>query len=165
LDAFQSQSEGAIARKDWDAAIHAIQGGIKLAPGDIYWTDKLADIESTRHQAALDAYREEADKARAAGNWNAAVTALGSYLQLEPGDSAIQAEISQIREEKHQYELAKFKSQAEAAAQAERWEEAVQAWENTLDLGPEERTEVEATLYPEETLRSGHQPPARDHRP
>jgi len=118
LDGLQTQSEEAIGGGDWDAAIQAIQRAIKLAPDEAYWTDKLAEVEAARHQARLDAFKQQAKQERAAGNLNAAITALENYRQMQPEDTAIQAEIKQIGAEKHEKDLAAFKASAEQAVKA-----------------------------------------------
>jgi tetratricopeptide (TPR) repeat protein len=93
LDAAQIQAEEALQQQDWDTAITAVQEAMALAPEESYWTEKLAEIIAARHKTQLDACRSEAASARSSGNWDAAIAALEKYLEFEPDDAKILAEI------------------------------------------------------------------------
>ena len=146
LEVLKARADEARAQGSWEAAMEAVRAAIQLAPGDPSWTAQLSEIEAARHQAQLEVLRHEADQARAAGDWEAAIVALGKHLELEPGEARIQAEIEAIREDKRQAQLAAFKTQANKAAAGEKWTAAVQAWEGYLTLAPEDQAEAEAHL-------------------
>lgn len=145
LDHLQVKADEAVAQEQWDSAFQAVREALKIAPEQAPWEEKLDQIESARHQAQLSALRQEAQKARSAENWDAAKDTLERYLELEPGDEEIQAEIEAIGEEKRQSQLATFKAQAETATAEHKWDDAVQAWEGYLALDPEDRSEIEAS--------------------
>jgi len=146
LDLFQKQVDEAIAAGNWEAAIQAVQAAIKFAPKDAVWKNKLNEVEAARHQTQLDDLRAQAEAARKAQNWEAAIAALEDYRKLEPDDKRIQDEIEQLRVEKRASELKTFKAQAESAAKAEKWDEAVGAWESYLALEPEDGDGVHEKL-------------------
>ena len=146
LDSAQIQAEEALQQQDWVTAIQAVQGAMELAPEETYWAEKLAEIKAARHKAQLEACRSEAASARSGENWDAAIAVLEKYLELEPGDPKIQAEITEIQTEKRQRQLAALKSQAEDTAARENWEAAIGAWGDYLDLDPEDRAGAEAGL-------------------
>ena len=146
LDAFQSQADKAVANEAWEKAIRAIQGAIELAPEDDVWTEKLTAIKTAQRQAQLTAYYTQATEARARGDWATSIAALEDYLSLAPDDANIQNEIEAIREEQRQQKLATFKSKAQTATTEEKWTEAVQAWENYLQLDPEDAVTAEEQL-------------------
>ncbi|MEA3439756.1 MAG: tetratricopeptide repeat protein, partial [Chloroflexota bacterium] len=146
LDTLSSQAEGAIQAGEWDTAIKAYEEAKELAPDDPTWNDKIETTRAAHLQAQLQACREGADSARAAGDWDAAIAALEGYQALEPGDDEIQAEIETVRQGKRQHQLAAFRTQAEAATAAENWDEVVAAWEGYIALEPEDNSDVEEAL-------------------
>jgi len=146
LDLFQKQVEEAIAAGKWEEAIQAVKSAIKFAPKDAAWKNKLAEVESARRQAQLDAFRAQADAARKAQKWDEAIAALENYRKLEPAEAKIQAEIEGMRVEKRASELKAFKAQAEGAAKTENWDEAVGAWEGYLALEPDDGAGVDEKL-------------------
>jgi tetratricopeptide (TPR) repeat protein len=147
LDTAQIQAEDAIDRQDWGTAIQAVQGAMDLAPDEAYWAEKLAEIEAARKKAQLDDCRMEASTARSAGNWDAAIAALEKYLEIDPDDIRIQAEITEILDEARHRQLAALREQAEDAAASENWEAASEAWVGYLDLEPENRILAEDRLH------------------
>ncbi len=143
---FQKQVDEAVAAGDWERAIQSVKSAAKFAPQDAAWKDKLTEVEVARHTAQLNGLRAQAEAAQRAQKWEAALAALESYRKLEPGEANIQIEIEQLRVEKRESELKAFKAQAERAAKAEKWGEAVQAWESYLALQPEDGAGVEEKL-------------------
>jgi len=146
LDDAQIQAEEALHSQDWDRAIQATQVVMELAPEETYWGEKLTEIKTAQHKAQLDACRSQATSARSAGNLDEAITALEKYLEIEPGDLEIQADIAKIRDEARQHQLASLKNQAKESVAQENWQAAVQAWSRILDLNPDGRTEAEVGL-------------------
>jgi tetratricopeptide (TPR) repeat protein len=143
----EEQIKRATAAGDWDGAIENIHQARKIAPTEDDWDRKIAEIESARRQAQFSAYREQAIAARQAGRWDDAIAALQKYCELQPDDQAeIEREVSEIQQQKRQGEMLALKSQAEKSAKAEKWPEAVQAWENYLKFEPEDAGEVEKSL-------------------
>ena len=146
MDLFQKQVDEAIAAGNWEEAIQAVQAAIKFAPKDATWKNKLDEVEAARHQAQLDALRAQAEAARKAQNWDDGHRRARELSQTRTGRRKIQAEIEQLRAEKRASELKAFKAQAEKAAKAEKWDEAVGAWESYLALEPEDGAGVEGKL-------------------
>jgi len=146
LDLFQKQLDEAVAAGNWEAAIQAVQAALKFAPQDAAWKNRLAEVEVARHQFQLDSLRAQAETARKVQKWDEAIAALENYRKLEPDDIKIQAEIEQLQTEKRESELKAFKTQAEKAAKAENWDEAVRAWESYLALGPDDGAQVEENI-------------------
>jgi len=146
LDDFQTAADQAVDQGRWNAAVQAIRDASEIAPDATPWQTKLSEVENARHKAQLKALRKEADDARAAEKWDAAVAALEGYLALKPGESKIKIEIDAIREEKRLGQLAVFKAQAEKATQTEKWGEAVSAWESYLTLNPDDQSQLEETI-------------------
>jgi tetratricopeptide (TPR) repeat protein len=142
----REQVKRAVTAGDWEAAIQFIEKAQKTAPQQEDWDKQLAGIQAARHQAQLKACRQEADRARSAGNWDDAITALQKYRQLEPSQVEIETEIEAIRLEKHQSQLLAHKTQAEKAARAEEWDEAMIAWESYLKLEPDDQAAAEKSL-------------------
>ena len=136
----------AVTAGDWDEALESIQQARKIAPEEDDWENKILGIENARRQAQLKACRLEADSARSAGRWEEAIAALQKFREMDPGQAEIESEIEEIRLEKRQSEMAEFKASAEKNARAEKWEEAVQAWENYLQLQPDDTADVEKSL-------------------
>ncbi|MBI9045192.1 MAG: tetratricopeptide repeat protein [Anaerolineaceae bacterium] len=145
LELFTQQTEKAISAGDWDTAVQAVRNAIQLAPEDKKWQVQLDGIESAQHKAKLNSLRVQADEARQNNRWDEAIRALEAYLALEDSLN-VRVEIERIQKEKREYESAAFKAQAESAAKAERWQEAIQAWESFLALESGDRVEVEEQL-------------------
>jgi tetratricopeptide (TPR) repeat protein len=134
------------ANGNWDSAIEGIRQAKKIAPREEDWDKKIAEIERARQQAQLGAYREQAALARQEGRWEDAISALQKYRDLQPGQAEIETEIAGLQQQKRQGEMLAFKGLAEKSTKAEKWSEAVQAWENYLKFEPEDAGEVEKNL-------------------
>jgi tetratricopeptide (TPR) repeat protein len=152
LEFFLDKAENATAAGDWSEAIEAVQDAIKVAPDKAPWEAKRAEIEAAQHNAQLDTLRREAEDARAAKNFDAAIAALERIIELEPSEIKIEEEIETLRLEKREHQLAEYKSQAEKSTKTEDWDLTVKAWESYLDLEPKDRSEIEAILQTAQKL-------------
>ena len=144
IDDFTAQSIQAEKAGDWEAAIGAVQQALQLAPERQKLQARLTALQAAQRQAQLDGYRQQAEKARKAGKWVSAITALEAYLAIDPENAGVIAEIAAIQEEKRALELVEFKAQAEKAVAKEEWEVAAKAWAGYLALEPKDLSEAQS---------------------
>lgn len=68
------------------------------------------------------------------------------YLQIEPSNLQIQADIAKIQDKARLHKLDSLKKQATDAATRENWDTAIQAWDSYLVLEPEDYAQTKANL-------------------
>ena len=154
LNSFQSSYEAAVQGSNWDEAAQTAQQAIQYAPDELIWKDRLSAAQSARCLSQLESYLEQAKVARASHNGDAAIAAFEAYLDLEPGDEKVKAELESLRIENLETEFSGLRTRAEAAARAESWEEAIQAWEAALKLKPDQAANLNPKITQARKLSS-----------
>jgi len=138
LQGYRREAEGAIARGNWEKAIAALETAIQLAPDDKSLAEKLSAVQSDQLNAQLDLYRKNAEKAMAAGDWEAAIAARQSALKLAPEDPKLKSALEETRQAQHQAQLDQFQKQVDEAVASGNWEAAIQAAQAAIKFAPKD---------------------------
>jgi tetratricopeptide (TPR) repeat protein len=145
------QAEEQIASGREEEAIQSFRHALKYTPEDEHTKARYQEVIA-KHQATLVAgHISRAQAEQIQENWDEAIAAAESALELSPDDLSLQAYLQSLRQQQYVSQLASQKARAEKMAKSERWEESVQAWEAYFALEPDDRQAAEP-LY-KETLR------------
>jgi len=104
------------------------------------WTAAGAGVARLSQAAAREAYETQMARGlagQAAGQLPAARAAFTAALQARPGDAAAQAALAQLDAEQKAAQLGALEAEARAFAQAERWADALQRYEQLLAADPQ----------------------------
>ena len=137
LASFITRADKESGSKNWDKAILYLNEAKVLSPQNQVILSKIEDIKIRQIQERLDVLRIKADKAEKAGRWDAAISALGDYLSLRPGDKTIQERHSKLLDTQRDAWLTAVVTRTKQAMAAEKWNEAVTALNEVLSLEPE----------------------------
>jgi len=148
---FPLQAEEQLASGQEEEAIQSFRQALNYTPEDERTQTRYQEVIA-QHQATLVAsHISRAQEEQVQENWAEAITAVESALEISPDDLSLQAYLESLYQQQRESQLASLKDQAEMMAQSERWEEAVQSWEDYIALEPDDRQAAEL-LY-KETLR------------
>ncbi len=146
IDDLLQRAEVARREQAWDEAILAYRQAAEITPEDSTWEERIQEVEKERFQAKLAQYRAHADSAVEQEAWGEAIAALEGYLALDPAATEVEQEIETLSEHQRQDRLADLRSRAQASEAEERWEDAVNQWQEYLSYGPEDVGQAEAAL-------------------
>jgi len=145
LAAMVTRSDKEAAIKNWEGAVKSLEEALSLAPDDASIQKRISGIKSLQEKARLDALIAKADGAAKSGRWDEAIESLTAVLSAKP-DEAIETKLKEIRAKQREARLSELKTQARGSARAERFDEALSAWEAYLALEPADRETVLAEI-------------------
>ncbi len=146
LTALLARAEKEQAAKNWAGAMALLVEATQVAPEDVTVQAKRIALQDAEHQAQLDALLARVQQARAAERWDDALAALQDYRARE-SNPAVEAELAQVRRERHASQLANARARARGMAKLERWDDALAAWQDYLALEPPDRAQAEAEIH------------------
>ena len=137
LDAILSESDQAEKAGRWDKAIAALERYLDLQPDDLVIQKRLAELVETRHAVWLTAILTRSAQAVSNGKWDEALYALNEVLSVEPDNTTIQEQVTEVRKMQQKARLEDLLRQAELDMQAGKWEDAISALNAGLAAEPE----------------------------
>jgi tetratricopeptide (TPR) repeat protein/photosystem II stability/assembly factor-like uncharacterized protein len=146
LDLMLRQAEQALQTGKWDEAIDALNQGIALAPEDERFPAKLTQVMEAKRTARLKAALRLAETAAQSGKWNVAIDSLNEILAVEPDNHEIQNKLKEIRIRQRENQLNTLRTQAKSMQHAERFDEALSAWQAYLALEPDDREAAQTQI-------------------
>jgi peptide/nickel transport system substrate-binding protein len=142
----QRRANEALAAKEWERAIAAFEEVASLAPEETGVRESLAAARKEQRQFNLKEALSRADAAYAAGKWDEVVASLEAAAGLTPEDTTLQSRLDEARRQMTDANLESKRARARSLARAERWVEAVAAWEDVLAHAPGEKTSIDAEI-------------------
>jgi len=140
IRAYKDEAEQAIRRGNFEKAIAAIETAVQLAPEDASLTEWLESTRTDQINTRLKIFRDQAQKAIAAGEWDEAIAARKAALKVSPNDPALQQEYADTETAKLQAQLDVLRSQAEQAIRIEEWDAAINAYQEARKLASDDPT-------------------------
>ena len=139
IKSYKKEAEQAIAKGNYPKAISAIQTATLLAPEDSSLMEWLASIQGDQANAQLRLHQTQADQAEGAGNWEVAIAAREAALKQHPDDQRLIEQLEKTRAAKQQAQIKEIKSRIERAKQESKWEAAILATQEYLQLLPDDQ--------------------------
>jgi photosystem II stability/assembly factor-like uncharacterized protein/tetratricopeptide (TPR) repeat protein len=140
LDAILAKADQAEKSSHWDAAIAALNEYLLLQSDDAAIQKRLTDLIAAKRTAWLKAISTRADQAVSYQNWDDALAIVNEVLAIEPGNTEIKSKAEKIFAAKRVAELNAMLKRVEQAAQAGRWDEAIDILNGGLASQPENET-------------------------
>jgi tetratricopeptide (TPR) repeat protein len=127
-------------------AVKALEAVLPPGPNEADTVNKdLHKVKAAEEKTRLDALLAKADEAIKSARWEEATGFLLDALAIKPNE-AVEAKLAEVRSKQRSAGLIEIKTQAQGLARAERYNEALEAWNEYLSLKPDDHEEVERTL-------------------
>jgi tetratricopeptide (TPR) repeat protein len=142
----KTRAEGYLASGQDEAALIAFATARDYAPEDHELTKRVDEVIGEKKVQVLTSLATQAEKAQENGNWEAAITAVQNALLISGTDEILQAKLAQLQDSQREYLLTDLPLTAEKLAKAEAWDEAIDTWQDYLDLSPPNPDEAQVAL-------------------
>jgi tetratricopeptide (TPR) repeat protein len=138
IQTWLEKSEKALSRQHWDEAVEMVEEAIKIDPEDHDLRVKLREVKDAPRQFKLDEYHREAEQAISHGNWERAIAAIETAVQLAPEDPSLVSWLDAIHEDQLKAQMDLYAQQIEKSIATENWDDAIQACQKAIKLAPED---------------------------
>lgn len=142
LDAIILRAEQASSTGRWDDAIEILNKGLIDDPNEKILKAKLAEIMQSKREEKLKSALNLADMAVRTEKWETAVATLNEVLASEPDNPLFLKKYDEILNLERNSRIKNLRTQAQNLEKAEKYEEALAAWNDLLTLEPENRQAV-----------------------
>jgi len=142
LNAFILRAEQAASVGRWDDAIQILNSGLVENPGEQNLKSKLEEVHQTKREEKLKSVLNLADMAARAEKWETAVSSLNEILASEPDNPIFLEKFDEILRLERASKLKELQTRARNLVKAEKFDEALAAWNEQLALEPENRQAV-----------------------
>ena len=139
INTWLSKAEKALSRRRWDDAAEMVAEAVKIDPDNQELKTKLAEVKDALRQFKLQGCRREAEQALARGNWDKAIAAIETALQLAPEDLSWVDWLNTVRADQLNEQLDLYAQQAEKAVEGKDWDIAIQAAQSAIKLAPKDK--------------------------
>jgi tetratricopeptide (TPR) repeat protein len=133
-----NQAQAALNAGKDDEAISRLQEALQLTPEDSALQQQYAELQRQKLAKIIGSLREKASIEASAGHWNEAVATLQQGLSLAPEDAGLQQALAEIKAAYREQQLKILREKTAATFKAERWDECMSAWQEYLELDPED---------------------------
>jgi tetratricopeptide (TPR) repeat protein/photosystem II stability/assembly factor-like uncharacterized protein len=144
LNAMLKRVEQAVQAGRWDEAINMLNEGVACEPENETLQAKLTEVRTAKREARHKAALRLVDGATQAGKWESAIEVLNETLAIEPDNAEFQNKLIEIKKQQRENKLNSLRTQALGFAKAEKFEEALAAWEQYLALEPADTEKAQA---------------------
>lgn len=127
-----------------EEALNAFSEALKYTPEDPSLIGQFETFKAEKKARVIASLVARSEREAKALNWEAAVKILDEASALSPDDPEIQKRKAEALEKLRQKKLSDLKSRARAFATAEKFNEALQAWQDYLALTPDDAEQVES---------------------
>jgi tetratricopeptide (TPR) repeat protein/photosystem II stability/assembly factor-like uncharacterized protein len=142
IKSLSTKAEKELAAHNWKQAIAYYEDALRLAPNDKELLSKVGQVKEKQKQAQLESIKTHANQAMQNSKWEDAIAIFNEYLVLEPDDKAVQEKITFAQERLRQSKLDTLLAKAKSLSKAEKWEDALTAWKQYLELNPKDKKEA-----------------------
>ncbi|MBM3152971.1 MAG: tetratricopeptide repeat protein, partial [Chloroflexi bacterium] len=142
----RQRAEKALADGRDEEALEMFADALKYTPEDLALVERVEQVRVEKKGKILAALVANSEKEARALNWEAAIKLLEEAGELSPEDADIQNRLAGARQSLHHKKLADLKARAQGLADAERFNDALEAWQEYLRLNPGDREQVEAAI-------------------
>jgi tetratricopeptide (TPR) repeat protein len=138
IQTWLERAEKALSRQRWDEAAEMVEEAIKIDPEDHDLMAKLREVKDAPRQFKLDGYRQEAEQAISRGNWEKAIAAIETAIQLAPNDPSLVSWLDTIHDNQLKAQMDLYAQQIEKSIATGNWDAAIQACQKAIKLAPED---------------------------
>jgi tetratricopeptide (TPR) repeat protein len=142
LNAIILRAEQAASAGRWDDSIEILNNGLIDDPDEKILKTKLAEIMQSKREQKLKSALNLADMAARTEKWETAITTLNEILASEPDNPIFLKKFDEILKLERNSKIKNLQTQAQNLVKAEKFEEALEAWNELLTLEPENRQAV-----------------------
>lgn len=142
LNAIILRAEQAASVGRWDDAIEILNSGLIENHGEQNLKSKLAEVHQAKREEKLKSVLNLADIAARAEKWETAVSSLNEILASEPDNPVFLEKFDEILRLERASKLKELQTRARNLVKAEKFDEALAAWNEQLALQPENRQAV-----------------------
>ncbi|MBE7435688.1 MAG: tetratricopeptide repeat protein [Anaerolineales bacterium] len=146
LNARLARAESAISAGRWDEAIEVLNDGLAAEPENETLKTKLAEARKARRESRLQAALRLAESAAQAGKWETAAASLQEVLLNEPDNPEFIQKLAEIKMLERESRLGGLETLAQSLLKAEKFDEALAAWNEYLALLPADREKAQAEI-------------------
>ncbi|HLA78792.1 MAG TPA: BMP family ABC transporter substrate-binding protein, partial [Vicinamibacteria bacterium] len=145
-DLARQAAEKALADGRDEEALASFVEAIGYTPEDQALEARHHEVREEKKARILTALRATASRETAARNWAKAIRALEQALELAPEDTGLIELLRQARTSEREDRLQSLPEKARSLAAAERWDEALAAWQDYLGLEPPDPEQAQAEI-------------------
>lgn len=146
LNARLARAESAAGAGRWDEAIEVLNDGLAAEPENETLKTKLAEARKARRESRLQAALRLAESAAQAGKWETAAASLQEVLVNEPDNPEFIQKLAEIKALERESRLGGLETLAQSLLKAEKFDEALAAWNEYLALLPADREKAQAEI-------------------
>lgn len=140
------RADQAVEAGRWDEAIDILNDGLTSDPENGMLKTKLAEARKAKREARLRAALRLAESAAQAGKWETAAASLQEVLVNEPDNPEFIQKLAEIKALERESRLGGLESLAQSLLKAEKFDEALTAWEEYLALLPADREKAQSEI-------------------
>lgn len=147
-----SRADKSLSRQRWDEAAGFVEQAIKLDPENPELRTKLLEVKDAPRQSKIKGCKHEAEQAIQRGNFENAITAIETAVQLAPEDTSLAEWLETTRSDHLNARLNIYRDQAKKAIAAGDWDGAATALKEALKLSPND-VDLQKELAETETAK------------
>jgi formylglycine-generating enzyme required for sulfatase activity/tetratricopeptide (TPR) repeat protein/photosystem II stability/assembly factor-like uncharacterized protein len=134
----RQHAEKALTDGKDEEALSAFAEALKFTPEDQALIARSEKVRAEKNAKVLAGQIARSEKEAATRNWDKAIEALNAALEIAPGDESILKKIKAIKEKQLQESLNALLAKVDAAEKAGRWDSAITALNEYLQLKPDD---------------------------
>jgi len=142
LNAIILRAEQAASVRRWNDSIEILNKGLMDDPNEKVLKTKLAEIMQFKREEMHKSALNLADMAARSEKWETAVSSLNEILASEPDNPVFLKKFDEVLKLERASKLKLLQTQAKNLVKAEKYDEALTAWNEQLALEPENRQAV-----------------------
>jgi tetratricopeptide (TPR) repeat protein len=140
------QAEELLARGENEPALKAFLAAQQALPEDEALRQRYDQVGAMVKGQVLSGLLERASNEWKRQNWGQAIACLEEYLEFEPEAPDVRTRLEDLRRQERLNRLSSLKTRAQEMEKAERWDDAILAWQEYIALVPEDCSQAEAAL-------------------
>ena len=137
LTAVTLRVDQALADRNWDDALGALNDALQLEPDNKALKTKADQIKKDQGSAILNATIMRADQAAAAGRWDDSIGILNNGLVSYPDNAALKDKLAETLQARRKLQLQSVLDQTDMSARAGNWESALTSLNRVLADEPD----------------------------
>jgi len=142
----RQRAEKALTDGRDEEALETFKEALQYTPEDQALVTRVEQVRVEKKSKIMASLLASSEKEARALNWEAAVKLIEEASALSPEDAKIQERLAEARQKLHAKKLADLKAQAQGLADAEKFNEALETWQEYLSMHPGDPEQVEAAI-------------------